>query len=97
MTAFNKVVNTKYFGWFPEPFGNTGPFESPLVTTITSDRSEPLDVNSGCFTLQMSGDDFGITVYTSSVVKTISVPFFFHLNQHHEFYLLFTPVNSDGD
>ena len=97
MTAFNKVVNTKHFGWFPGPFGNTGPFES-LVTTTTSDRSEPLDVNSGCFTLQMSGDDFGITVYNSSFVKTISVPiFFFHLNQHHEFYLLFPPVNSDGD
>ena len=49
-----------------------GPSQS-LVSEITLDRSGPLDVNSGCFSLQMSGDDFGITVYNDTAMKTISV------------------------
>lgn len=32
-----------------------------------------MDVDSGCYTLKMSGDDFGITVYNETVVKTVSV------------------------
>jgi hypothetical protein len=43
------------------------------MSAITFDKSGPLDIGSGCHTLKMAGDDFGITVYNETVVKTISV------------------------
>ena len=46
----------------------------------------------------MSGDDFGITVYNDTAMKTISVLIVFtYISITNSIVILFPPVNSDGD